>query len=103
MAGRRTRKYYMSDRYARLLSGELKIEDLDDEEIIKGRLRAEDGSFRGAPPKLIPYSLHQALKKSMTDRMERKMIESLPEVIDALVRIATAGAGVDPKARVAAG
>lgn len=43
-----------------LLDGVITVEDLDDEEIAKGQLRAADGSFKGRPPNYLPREIAMA-------------------------------------------
>jgi hypothetical protein len=77
----------LTDRYEQLLDGRLTVDDLDDEEIIRGRLRNAHGDFRGSPPQLVPYTLHRALQDVLASRVERRIASSLPEIIDAMVEV----------------
>lgn len=78
----KTEKYevfYLQGRYAKLLRGEISVEDLDDEELARGRLRASDGTFRGRPPKVIPADLVAAMRKEWIGRAEETLRAALHE------------------------
>ena len=63
----------VSDRYEALLTGELSLDDLDDEEILRGQLRAKDGSFKGRPPKLIPREMGMELARRQKVLIEQEL------------------------------
>jgi hypothetical protein len=80
----------VTGRYAMLISGALKVEDLDDEELSRGQLRASDGSFRGRPPKILPTELVQAMRREWMSRAQGKLREALLQHgIGTLVDLAT--------------
>jgi hypothetical protein len=80
----------VTGRYALLMNGILSVEDLDDEELSRGQLKASDGSFRGRPPKMIPQELAQAMRREWLSRAEAKLREALYEGgIGTLTRLAT--------------
>lgn len=64
-------------RYAMLLQGHLKVEDLDDDELARGQLKAADGTFRGRPPRVVPSELVQAMRREWLSRAEAKLREAL--------------------------
>lgn len=89
-------------RYAELLSGKLKVEDLDDEELAHGRLRASDGTFRGAAPRVVPAELVQAMRREWLSRAEAKLREALhSKGIGVLVELAGDDT-IDPAVRLRA-
>lgn len=89
-------------RYAELLSGKLKIEDLDDEEVAAGRLKAADGTFRGRPPVVIPAELVQAMRREWLSRAEDKLRNALLEKgIGTLTELAGSDR-IDPAVRLRA-
>lgn len=53
------------DRYRMLMDGDITIDDLDEEEIMRGQLRNAAGDFRGRPPQFIPRTM-------MTQIIERR-------------------------------
>lgn len=71
--------FYLQGRYAQLLRGEISVEDLDDEELARGRLRASDGTFRGRPPKVVPADLVAAMRKEWIGRAEETLRAALHE------------------------
>lgn len=85
---RRKQNVRLTDRYQQLLDGVITIDDLDEEEILRGKLRNANGSFGGPIPRVIPWTMHEALRSTMEKRMQRKMAEALPDVIDSLIRVA---------------
>lgn len=73
---------------ARLLNGEIRVEDLDIEELVRGRVRAEDGTFRGAPPKVVPKSFHDACIRELMKRGKELYTDAYLDVIKVFVEIA---------------
>lgn len=67
------------DRYKAFLTGEITVEDLDDEEIMRGQIRSADGSFRGRPPKLVPREFAAALAKRQQEMYNGEMGELVVE------------------------
>lgn len=66
-------------RYAEFLAGKITVEDLDDEELANGRLKASDGTFRGRPPAVIPGEMVQAMRREWMSRAEAKLRDALME------------------------
>lgn len=76
-------------RYAQFLNGKITVEDLDDEELAQGRLKASDGTFRGRPPRVIPAEMVQAMRREWLARAEAKLRDALMEKgIGTLVELA---------------
>lgn len=89
-------------RYADLVNGKIKIEDLDDEEVARGQLRASDGTWRGRPPTLIPAALVNAMKREWLSRAEARLRDALLEKgIGTLTELA-GDPTVDPAVRLRA-
>src|SRR5687768_1849958 len=65
---RRKRPTQASARMQQFIDGVITVEDLDDEELRKGQLRASDGSFKGRPPLLIPREFYEAVVREMIER-----------------------------------
>lgn len=72
----------MPPRYAALLAGDIKIEELDDEEIARGRLRASDGTFGGRPPVILPEQVRQMFKRELIRRMQGRFEDMAFEAIE---------------------
>lgn len=64
-------------RYALFLNGKITVEDLDDDELAQGRLKAMDGTFRGRPPRVIPTEMVQAMRREWMSRAEAKLRDAL--------------------------
>ena len=56
-------------RYQMFMTGELTVKDMDDEELLKGRLKDEQGIFR-RPPSWIPEDMLQAMHKEYIRRQK---------------------------------
>lgn len=85
----KTTRGTIPDRYAAFVKGELTIEDLDEEELMRGQIRGKDGSFRGRPPRLVPREFAQGLAAAQHNHMARriaglvdKAFKTLEEVMD---------------------
>lgn len=92
----------LTGRFARFLNGEITVEDLDDEELAQGRLKASDGTFRGRPPRVVPAELVQAMRREWLSRAEAKLRDAL---MDKGIGVLTQLAGdttVDPAVRLRA-
>lgn len=72
----------------RILDGELKVEDLDLEELVRGRPRAADGTFRGAPPKVVPRAFHDACIRELMKRGKELYTDAYMDVIQVFIDIA---------------
>lgn len=92
----------VTGRYAELVQGLISVEDLDDEEVAMGRLKAVDGTFRGRPPNMIPGELVQAMRREWLKRAQNRLAEALLESgIGTLVSLAS-DSMVDPSVRLRA-
>jgi hypothetical protein len=89
-------------RYAKLLSGELSVDDLDDEELSRGQLRSADGKFNGYAPRVVPQVMLQAMRREWMERANSRLRQALMEKgIGTLVRLA-GDENVDPSVRLRA-
>lgn len=89
-------------RYAQLLTGGLTVEDLDDEELARGQLKASDGTFRGRPPSVVPAELVQAMRREWLSRAEAKLREALLEKGIGTLTALAGNAAIDPAVRLRA-
>lgn len=84
--GRRDRQAMaVPERYRKFLNGELTAEDLDWEELLKGQLRNDDGTFVGYKPRLLPREWHDALAREVLLRAESKFRENYDVAMEAIV------------------
>lgn len=89
-------------RYADLVNGTLKIEDLDDEEISRCQLRDKGGQFRGRPPKFLPATLVNAFKREFQDRAKARFTQALYQSSIAVMREIADDPNIDPAVRLKA-
>ena len=75
------------ERWASLLAGDLKVEDLDDEEIRRMRVRGADGGFAGRRPNL-PTHIAQAMTNEAIRRAQEKFRNAAPRAVEQLIEIA---------------
>jgi hypothetical protein len=81
-------KVRISSRTADLLEGKIAIGDLDDEELARGQLRDNRGTFSGRPPALIPRAMQQAMYRELLRRGEALVKDSFLEAIERVTEIA---------------
>ena len=66
-----------------LLKGDLKVEDLDDEEILRMQLKNVNGDFRGRPPLWVPRSFALEMRAEFTRRFQGELNNMLPKALKA--------------------
>lgn len=74
---------------------------LDPEELARGQMRAEDGTFRGAPPRWVPAELHQACVRELMARGDQIWKGAYLDAIKVFTDIAKNEA-IEPKDRIKA-
>lgn len=74
---------------------------LDPEELARGQMRADDGTFRGAPPKWVPAELHQACVRELMARGDQIWKGAYIDAIKTFQSIASNEA-IEPKDRLKA-
>lgn len=79
-------------RWAMLIDGRLKIEDLDDEELQRGELRNRAGRFGGKQPQWIPRQFIQAMQRQIVSRAADGWHQNLMQAQEQLIAL-----GMDPK------
>lgn len=86
-------------RWQKLCAGIITVDDLDDEELLKGRTRDEKtGLFVGPAPKNIPKALHDRMVKDLFSRSDQKLKENLLAAVDTIAEIAK-GTAYEPQDR----
>jgi hypothetical protein len=75
-----------SERWAALLSGQLSVKDLDDEEIERRQPRGKGGTFSGRH-RAIPSHIYAAFEAEEQRRWNRDLRRLVPKAIDALEEI----------------
>lgn len=92
----------VTGRYAELLQGYIRVEDLTDEELARGQLRNKNGNFTGRQPKAIPSELVAAMRREWLSRAENTLRAALMEHgIGTLVELAK-DKTIDPGVRLRA-
>jgi acyl-CoA thioesterase len=86
---------------AQFMHGEIKAEDLDDEELMRGQIKADNGTFSGRPPHLIPRAFHEALTRELLKRGEGILRRNFMMAMETFIVIA-ADPNVEPKDRLKA-
>lgn len=87
----------IKSRWEQLVDGELSVNDLDDEELAKGRCRDKDGGFGGRPPKMVPRELSDRMRSELLARGQSMFAEHFQTAIKVLAEIALDTSG-DAKA-----
>lgn len=82
---------------SRQMSMEEFVESLSPEELVRGRPKDKNGTFRGRPPEWVPRALHQACINELMKRGKRLWQENYLQAIETMTDIAT-GKGVGAKA-----
>lgn len=77
------------DRMRAIATGELSVEDLDDEELLRGQTRDRRGGFGYKPPLAIPKVVYDKMVQEVFKRADRKLQQSLLDVVEQMIRIAT--------------
>lgn len=70
-----------NDRFAALLAGKLAVEELTDEELLRGYPLPSDGQRSGRPPSKIPMAIHKRCVQELFHRADEKLKESLLDAI----------------------
>lgn len=86
---RRDRKLVATipDRYKQFLDGTLTVDDLDDEEIMRGQLRNSQGDFRGRNAKFLPRELMLGIIQKRDEIFASKIMPAASDAIDNLKRV----------------
>lgn len=80
-------------RYAQLLlpvdhPDHLSVDDLDIDELSKGKLKDKNGKFTGRPPKFLPRQIVDAMRKEHYKRVNAVLEESLSDMVKTMRAIA---------------
>lgn len=81
----------VSPRMQALLDGAITVEDLDDEEILRGQLRSADGSFKGRPTNYLPRELAMAWQREGQKRHQVWVTETVPLAQKTIVKLMSSG------------
>lgn len=79
------------------------VEQMSNEELVRGQVKAEDGSFRGRPPQWVPRAFHRACVTELMRRGKQLWTENYLEAIEAMTKIARGEVpGTRPRDQLAA-
>lgn len=99
--GSQRHEHRVQGRMAQFIAGEITVEDLDDEELMRGRIRDINGKFSGPKPKLIPREFHDALVRELLKRGDQLLRENFLMAMDTFFDIA-GNKALEPKDRLKA-
>lgn len=74
-------------RAAMLLRGEIKVEDLTTDELLRGQFLNNRGTFGGSAPRLIPREMHEACIAELLKRGNDLVRESFVDAITTVVEL----------------
>lgn len=95
-------KVLPDERMRKLVTGEIPVEELDDEELIRGHLRNSSGNFYGKPPSVVPKVLYDKMISEIYRRADERLQKSLLDVVEMFVAIMQSPK-IEPKDRLKAG
>lgn len=72
------------DRYDAFVKGEITIDDLDDEEIMRAQIKNADGNFKGRPPKYVPHEFAQAIVAKQHELVASRIAGLVTQAFDTL-------------------
>lgn len=73
-----------NDRFVALLTGDLAVEELTDEELLRGWPIPSDGDRSGRPPSKIPLAVHKRCTQELFKRADEKLKEGLIEAVEVM-------------------
>ena len=74
---------------AQMLRGELKVEDMDWEELLRGRFRDKNGEWRGGTGAMVPRKYHEAVSREILLRADSMFRENFDIAMKAMVQLVT--------------
>lgn len=90
------------DRYQSFIDGEITVDDLDEEEILRGQLRNKNGDFRGGTPNFIPRQMMIQVMARRDQILTSKLQPLAAKAAKALDQMVTNGTTVHDGPRVQA-
>lgn len=84
-----------------LLSGEIEVEDLDEDELARGMCKNPDGSFPRRQPELIPKMMFDRMQRELFSRADEALRNNLMNAVGSIAQIA-ADPSADPGQRLKA-
>ena len=87
VARHRPRKGTIPTRYEAFMNGELTIDDLDEDEIMRGQLKNAAGNFGGRPPMYIPRKFATALAEKQKELIQAELAGLVLPAMRTLVEV----------------
>lgn len=75
-------------RTGKLISGDLSVEDLDEEELARGYCKDKNGKFTGRPPVVVPRALFQRMQRELFQRFDERLKSGLVDALDVILNLA---------------
>lgn len=91
----------INERQRQLQAGEINLDDLDEEELVRGRLKGPDGKFHGSGSDFVSRAMYQKMTSELFKRANDAMKTNLVDAVKTLTDIMN-GAEMDPKDRMKA-
>jgi hypothetical protein len=85
----------LSPTSAAVLHGEVDLVDWDDEELLRGKRRSADGTFKGRPTQVVPTEVLHELNRRRFTRAHALLASSLEDTIHMLLSIVNDPASAD--------
>jgi len=81
-------KVPVSPRVQALLNGQIDVEELDDDELVRGYMRSRDGSFKGRLPRVVPKAIHDRMIRELFARADDMLRSSLLDAVTVMSEVA---------------
>lgn len=88
-------------RMQQLIDGDISVDELDDEELQRGKVRSADGRFHAGNSEMVPRKLHDAMMRRILQRGAQRIREDFFNAIDTVSEIML-DSDVDPSIRLRA-
>jgi hypothetical protein len=86
-AEQKTLQVGVPERYIAFITGEMTVEDLDDEEVMRGQLRNKNGDFSGRKPNAVPREFMNAILIEQQRRFQGMLGEQINVAMDTLMEV----------------
>jgi len=77
----------VNNRYQQFMDGTITIDDLDEEEIMRGQLRNAKGDFSGRPPMYVPRKFATALATKQKELIQAEMASLVLPALRTLIEV----------------
>ena len=89
----------LAPREVRWRYGKLPVDELNDEELSRGQIQREDGTWTNNPS--VPIEVHDEMVRKLFERADRRLQENLLDTVDSITEIAK-GMAYEPADRLKA-